>query len=46
MDEEELNKLDERLRRTDGFLLVGTVFFAIFVLILAGSLLYTWFTRP
>ena len=45
MDEEQLKKLDEYVRRTDGFLLVGTLFFAIFVMILAGSLLYAWFTR-
>jgi hypothetical protein len=45
VDEEELKKLDEYVRRTDGFLLVGAVVFAVFVMILAGSLLYAWFTR-
>lgn len=45
VDEEELKKLDEYVRRTDGFLLVGTLLFAVFVMILAGSLLYSWFSR-
>jgi hypothetical protein len=44
VDENELKKLGEDIRRTDNFLVFGALIFAVFAVILAGSLAYIWIT--
>jgi hypothetical protein len=45
VNEKELEKMGEDLRRTDSFLMIGALVFAVFAVILAGSLAYIWVTR-
>jgi hypothetical protein len=45
VDEEDLKKLGEDLRRSDAFLMIGAVVFAVIAVMLAASLAYVWLTR-
>jgi hypothetical protein len=42
VDEDELKKLGEDIRRTDNLFVFGALIFAVFAVILAASLAYIW----